>query len=197
MFQGEIQKRLDLLENNLVLTSDSQLHLQEKSEQGIADLTLHLQNPCILFKDLEHKKLEYFQNKKCADYVLYEQKAGNWMVHIFELKRTVGEKHWLNMKEQFKGAMQNALAIAGFLGIEVDMDNIYVYSAYRNDKLKDYSNPAKLRFQMHQPKCSGMSKECEDWNEKEVVLDFLDKEKFVHHKIPLDIEDGTGAYTMI
>lgn len=196
MFQGELQKRLDLLEGDLVLTSDSRLHLQEKREQGVADLTLNLQNPCILFRDLEHKKLEYFKNKKCADYVLYEQRDGGWMLHIFELKRTISEKHWLIMKEQFKGAIQNSLAIAGFLGIEVDMHNICVYSVYRNDKLKDYSNPAKLRFQMHHPKCSGISEECKDWNEEEIVLDFLDKEKFVHHKIPLNIEDGIGAYSI-
>lgn len=38
---------------------------------------------------------------------------------------------------------------------------------------------------------------CEDWNEQEVILNFLDKEKFVHNKISLDIKDGTGEYTML
>lgn len=196
MFQGEIQKRLDLLDANSVLTSNSQIHLQENREQGKADLTLNLQNPCIVFKDLEHKKLNYFKNDTCADYVLYEQKEDMWKVHIFEMKRTISKKHWLHMKEQFKGAMQNALAIAGFLGIEIEIENICMYSVYRNDKLNDYTNPVKLRYQMHQPNCSRIPEECRDWNEKEVVLDFLDEEKFVHNKISLDIEDGTGEYEM-
>lgn len=33
MFQGELQKRLDLLDGNLVLASDSQMHLKEKRER--------------------------------------------------------------------------------------------------------------------------------------------------------------------
>lgn len=197
MFQGEIRKRLDLLDSNLVLTSNKQLHLEESSEQGKADLILNLQNPCIMFKDLENKKLDYFKNAACADYVLYEQCENIWKAHIFEMKRTISKKHWMHMKEQFKGALQNALAIAGFLGIEMDIDDICMYSVYRNDKLNDYANPAKLRYHMHQQNCDRISEECKDWNEKEVVLDFLDKEKFVHNKISLDIEDGTGEYTIL
>lgn len=198
MFQGEIQKRLELLDSNLVLVSDSQLHLQETRQQGEADLTLNLQNPCIMFKDLENKKLNYFKNKKCADYILYEQCEKLWKMHIFELKRTISKEDWKSMKEQFKGAMQNALAIAGFLGIEVEIEDIYCYSAFRNDKLNDYSNPAKLRYQMHEhSKCNTLPEGCEDWNEQEVILNFLDKEKFVHNKISLDIQDGTGEYTML
>lgn len=198
MFQGEIQKRLDLLDANLVLTSNSQLHLQENNEEGKADLTLNLQNPCIMFKNLERKKLGYFKNAVCADYVLYEHCENIWKVHIFEMKRTINKKHWLHMKEQFKGAMQNALAIAGFLGIEMGVEDVYCYSAFRNDKLNDYTNPAKLRYQMHNhSRCSVLPEGCEDWNEQEVILNFLDKEKFVHNKISLDIEDGTGEYTML
>lgn len=198
MFRGELRKRLDLLDQNLVLVSEGQLHLQENDEQGKADLALNLQNPCIMFKDMEHKKLEYFKNEKCADYVLYEQCENIWKVHIFELKRTISQKHWMHMKEQFKGAMQNSLAIAGFLGIEVKLEDMYCYSAYRNDKLNDYSNPARLRYQMHHHSGdTALPEGCEDWNEQEVRLDFLDQEKFVHNKIILDAENGTGEYTML
>lgn len=97
------------------------------------------------------------------------------------------------MKDQFRGAIQNALALAGFLNISIDLDRIQVYSVYRNDKLKDYANPVRLRCQMHgtmQGKCA------DDWNECEVVLNFLGQKTFAHNKILLDLEDGTGTYCM-
>lgn len=196
MFQGELQKRLDLLDGNLVFTSDSQIHLKEKREQGKADLTLNLKNPCILFQGLEDHRLGYFRNQKCADHLLFEQKSDGWMLHIFELKRSVGEKEWKKMKDQFRGAIQNALALAGFLDITVDMDEICVYSVYRNDKLNDVSNPVKLRYQMYDREQRKCAEDCQDWNEDEVLLNFLNIEKLKHNKIPLDVEDGTGTYSM-
>lgn len=192
MFQAEVQKRLALLEKGLVECSAIQLHLKEKKEDGAADLTLNLENPCILFRDLEKRKLAYFKNKKCADYVLYEQKGEEWIVHIFELKKSVGEATWKEMKEQFAGAMQNALAIAGFLGIHVEVDRMRIYSVYRNDKINRYADPVKMRFQMHLKGNERMREVCVDWNAKEVELQFLGSHSFKHRKIQLNIETGKG-----
>lgn len=97
------------------------------------------------------------------------------------------------MKEQFKGALQNALAIAGFLDIAVDMDKICIYSVYRNDKLNDFVNPASLRFQMHERGAEKLPAGCQDWNEKTIELKFLGRDRFEHRKIPLNVEDGTGV----
>lgn len=165
MFPGELQKRLDLLDSHLIVISDSQIHIDEKREQGRADLTLNLQNPCILFRGLENHKLGYFRNQKCADHVLFEQKDNVWILHIFEMKRSVGEKEWKTIKEQFRGAIQNALALAGVLDITVDLNKVCVYSVYRNDKLNDVSNPVKLRYQMHDREQRKREEDCQDWNE--------------------------------
>lgn len=196
MFQGELQKRLDLLDSHLIFISDSQIHIDEKREQGRADLTLNLQNPCILFRGLEDHMLGYFKNKKCADHVLFEQKDNDWILHIFEMKRSVGEKEWKKIKEQFRGAIQNALALAGFLNITVDLNRVCVYSVYRNDKLNDVSNPVKLRYQMHDRVQREWPEDCQDWNEDRIRLDFLNIERFKHNKIPLDVAEGKGTYNM-
>lgn len=63
MFQGELQKRLDLLDGNLVLASDSQMHLKEKNEKGKADLTLNLQNPVSYLTDWKITSLGIFRIK--------------------------------------------------------------------------------------------------------------------------------------
>lgn len=196
MFQGEIRNRLDLLDKNVVDESDTQLHLMETRNDGAADLLLDLHYPCILFKKLEDKKLKYFLNDHCADYVMYEYRDNVWIPHIFELKRSIGTKEWDKIKKQFAGAMQNALAIAGFLGIDADVANFRVYSVYRNDKLNDYANPAKAHYKIHM-KCGERAKpEESDWNQEKLELDFIGKREFVHSKIRLDVENGEGRYSI-
>lgn len=75
MFQEKVQKRLNLFiigTNQLVEISDKSFHLTEIKKDGKADLRVDVSAPCILFRDLENKKLQYFNNQKCADYVMFE-----------------------------------------------------------------------------------------------------------------------------
>ena len=102
MFSEKVQERLALLDSILVTTSDKALQLTETKTNGEARVWLHLKNPCILFSHLEDKKLQYFVNQKCADYVMYEYAEGTWKTHIFELKRSIGEKKW-ELKWNYQG----------------------------------------------------------------------------------------------
>ena len=88
MFRAELQERIQLMEPELVKVSDQSLHLTEKGE-GEADLEIQLVNKCILIQKLENSKPEYFLNKKCADYVLFENTDTSWKAHIFEMKKTI------------------------------------------------------------------------------------------------------------
>lgn len=188
MFSGEIQKRLALMQSELVTTSSTAFCLQEKEDSGYAKLELHVNNPCILFRSLEKKKLNYFINQKCADYVIFECRDNQWYAHILELKRTISEKSWSLIKQQFAGAMQNVLALAGILGITIEPQNTELYSVYRNDKINDYANPVRVRMTMHENQ-----RNTTDWNEENIILDFLEERQFEHHKLPLDVEHGTGV----
>ncbi len=192
-FSEEIQKRIDLLRQECIDDSDKQLILTEKSEPGAAELQLDLQYRCILFKNLDKHKLGYFKNEKCADYIVFENREKSWTLHIFELKRTVTGRKWENeIKDQFRGAMQNALAIAGFMGISIELSQIRLYTAYRNDKINDVANPAKIRTGLHEKGSERMSAKERDWNGEKVKIDFLEAEYLQHIRIPLDIADGKG-----
>lgn len=193
MFQEKVQKRLNLFEvgqGKSVEISNQLFHLTEKG-QGEADLGIHLSRPCILFRNLENKKMQYFKNKKCADYVLFENNEERWSIHIFELKRSVSADEWKKIKIQFAGALQNALALAGVLGISVELNNIELYTVYRNDKLNDAANPARLRCNMHKQE-NRQKTDYRDWNESTITIDFVGNVAAKHHKIKLDIESGTG-----
>lgn len=196
MFQEKVQKRLELLDvgsnpSQFVEISDKEFHLLEAGT-GKADLQLILNSPSVLFKFLEKKGLPYFKNKKCADYVLFENINDEWFVHIFELKRTVASDRWQYIKLQFSGALQNAYALAGVLGIKIDLDKVKAYTVYRNDKLNDASNPAKLRYGISTKGDSTGSLEQKEWNSDTVEIDFTEKVILEHCKVQLDIETGAG-----
>mgnify|MGYP004516952973 CR=1 FL=1 len=197
MFQSEVQKRLKLLivgQDQLVEISDQLFHLKEAG-QGEADLKVTFSNECVLFRKLEKKGLQYFQNQKCADYVLFEYRDDVWYVHIFELKRTISSKRWNEeIKIQFAGALQNALALAGVLGVNIALDQVTLYTVYRNDKINDATNPGKLRYRMHK-ELNGIEHTNEsDWNDSEIVVRLTKNLNLKHVKVGLNLEYGTGEY---
>lgn len=198
MFQEKVQKRLKLLtvgKNQPVEISKQSFHLIETGE-GEADLEVSFSHSCVLFRDLEHKKLQYFQNKKCADYVIFENRGDSWYIHIFELKRTVTSTNWKEIKLQFMGALQNALALAGVIGIEIDPCQSVLYTVYRNDKINDAANPAKAHLEMHTKGGRPKDSEVSDWNVNKVLLNFTEDINMVHQKIPLDIKTGKASYQL-
>ena len=196
MISKKVQKRLELLDKNLVKQSDCDFHLTEKDEAGKADLHLFINGSCVLFCNLEKKRTEYLLLKNCADYVLFKITDCKGKLYIFELKRTISPSSWEKIKLQFQGAMQNALALAGLLGIEIDLQQTQLFSVYRNDKLNDFSNPAKQRLNMHERGSKSHLEDNTDWNKNDLTFDFLDTITCTHQKIQLNIENGTGEYRL-
>lgn len=189
MFQAGIQERIQLIQPTLVECGDDCFCLTEKGE-GKADLKIQAHSQCILIRNLETNKPGYFVNKKCADYVLFENTDHGWKVHIFELKRTIKLDVWeTEIKKQFQGAMQNILALAGVLGMEIK--DIVLHTVYRNDKVNDMVNPVKQHLGKQYS-----NKSRTDWNKEEIALEFLERKSFRHNKIKLDIETGEGKYSL-
>ena len=98
----------------------------------------------------------------------------------------------LHIKKQFSGALQNAYALAGVLGIEIDLTKVKTYTVYRNDKLNDASNPVKLRYGINTKGDSTGSLEQKEWSSDTVEIDFTEKVILEHCKVQLDIETGAG-----
>ncbi|MCC8047412.1 MAG: hypothetical protein LIP12_18320 [Clostridiales bacterium] len=197
MFTAQVEKRLEELDKNLVECSEDSFHLIERKKEGEAELTVKLQNASILFKSLEDKKLQYFEIKKCADFVLFECKDDVWYVHIFEMKRSIGPKSWETVKEQFAGALLNALALAGALGIMFQLTHIIVYSCYRNDKIDDSANPAKQRLRMSdvRERSPEVREPGLDWRNEYLLITLKrDVISCLHRKIKLDLETGEGIF---
>ena len=84
---------------------------------------------------------------------------------------------------------------AGVLHIEIDLNDVYVYTVYRNDKINHLANTVKERLRMHE-RDKSIQKETDDWNKNELVVEFLGRRLLVHQKIKLDIGSGVGSFNL-
>lgn len=196
MFDKTIEKKLEFIHKNLIQVSKECIEIREKSETGEVKLDINIKNWCICFNNLDKNILPYINIKNCADYIIFEKTENlSWILHIIECKRTVKNKEWSHIKEQFKGAFLNALAISGYLGINIDMNNIKLYTALRNDKLSEYlkANPIELKSQVGR---LSENNDIFEWREGEVILETFNKINCKHEKIQLNVNDGTGSYSI-
>lgn len=192
MLDDKILERIKYLKKDHVQFSDTMLIIEETKEDGKAKLDISLTHPSVAFKKVDENKLPYISHLKCADNIIFEYNKEKWELHIFEFKKTVKLKNWISIKEQFKGAILNALSLAGFLGITFDLENVKLYTGFRKCKIEKAlkTNPVLIK------KLVGAPKEdiaC-DWDNGQANLKILDKSVFVHKKIQLNEENGEGKF---
>ncbi|SET36981.1 hypothetical protein [[Clostridium] polysaccharolyticum] len=185
MFEDALEKRIKELDEHLVSYSDKELSFREKQKDGKMEFVLKLSYPCILFRDVDENCLKYFKSKKTADCIMFEQKdSKTWALHIFEMKATVKSKEWGKIREQFRGAYYNALAIAGYLGIESYIKETKLYTCFQKDKITE--DPSMVRGVLND--ANSLIKE---WIRGRVNLDCFDPLCLDMEKIKA-VEDDNG-----
>lgn len=198
---SNFNERIAFLNNDLVKKIHGQYTLKEPNETGKALIDLTLGNDMfIAFEKMEKHKISYFKNQCAADYILLQLREGNWYVHIFELKKTVTdgkEGTWEHIKKQFSGSLQNVIALAGFLNIQIGFEKVFFYTAYRNDRINNTSDPVKQRFEnISATLGKTVDSNNTDWNNTTILLDFENNTSFVHKKIPLGQSADSAKYSI-
>ena len=66
---------------------------------------------------------------KRADHMIFEKRQGNqWKLHLIEMKGSVGQEKWVEIKGKFRASYLVAQAIAGML--ELDISETVMYTTY-------------------------------------------------------------------
>ena len=66
---------------------------------------------------------------KRADHMIFEKRQGNqWKLHLIEMKGSVGQEKWVEIKGKFRASYLVAQAIAGML--ELDISDTVMYTTY-------------------------------------------------------------------
>lgn len=199
MFPVQIEEKLQMFreETYVILKEREQTELIEKKQGGEVNLTYIAQGNTLIFLSPENHVLSYLDGQKkgataCADIFLFKLicESGKWELHIIEFKKTVnldtvGKSRW-----QFTMGIYNARAVAAFLGIEIQ--NICLYSGFRNDKVEDNSRLINLRVRNNTEAIQKINQ----WNREECKLNIDGKEIVLpHKKICLD-QSGNGQFSI-
>jgi hypothetical protein len=109
-----------------------------------------------------------------------------WILHIFEFKRTVNTKNWGEMKKQYKGAFLRTAAIASCLDITIK--DIILHSCYRDDKISSLHEAIQIRITNSDVESRNLFL---SWKSRQVKLDVFEGIVGKNDKINLD-ENGFG-----
>lgn len=175
-----LQTRLGWLDSNHV-QHGNRVRVVEANEEGEAEVTISSANPLLVVNTSDKNALRYLTQRKVADGTVCEFLSNDTVIlHLLECKRTVKEKSWQQVKEQFHGALLNAFAVCGVLNVK-QIAEVRLYTAYRDDKLDpvNTANPSLLKA----PVGGKQPAPAIEWQQGRVrILEH----QFLHQKIQLD-----------
>jgi mRNA-degrading endonuclease HigB of HigAB toxin-antitoxin module len=140
---------LHLIINNYVsLVSANEIEIVEANETGAGKAVFKLTGPAICIKHYKDRPpLRWLNNQKCADGAILHEVGSDLDLHIVELKKSVSEGKWVDIKDQFEGMIYNALSIMAVLGVGKPT-RIICHIAYEFDKITTQSaaNSVLLKY---------------------------------------------------
>lgn len=160
--------------------------LIEKQAEGHAKIDVVASNSCAHL-GMDKNVFPILSNQRCADHIVFEYVSADntWNLHIVELTKSISNSIWqTKLCQQYDGALLNALAIAGVLGIELNLSHVKVYSGFRNNKSLDGSSPVELRAPLGVPQPP-------NWEHSPAKLPHFPSQKFTH--IPVRLNEETGC----
>lgn len=184
MLTESLEVRLKWLQENYCASSTVDLYVEETDKPGEARVRCRLRGYAIAV-NLHQKPFSCLKLQKCADgFIFHRLSSGDWELHVIECKRTVTESEWMKIKQQFEGAILNALAVSGILGLS-PLVRVRCYVAHRHDKLSP--NPILLKATLGRPIQQSPPV---DWIADRI--DLLSLKNIEHIKIQLDPATGLG-----
>lgn len=140
-------------------SNSSTYELLETAEEGKSRLFVYVdttENICIKNYDDPKKFSKWgiinnskkFHLSKCVDHFIFKRnQLGIWELHMFEMKTSIGFDTWGEIKYKLRSSYLSIKAIAVYLGITLNDENITVYTTYENDekmRVENTTNPKAM-----------------------------------------------------
>ena len=122
---------------------------------------------------------------------------GTYEAHIMECKLTVNQVTWDRAKRQMRWSLIRLRALAGVLGIQ--LKRVVCYTAYRFERWE--TGLLKVPIGTPSPTNDEQARTIEllqqqgDWLDLDIELRTFD-DRFVHRKVALNSQDGTGQVNL-
>ena len=159
-----------------------------ETKEGKTRLDVHVDRPNLCIADFDSKKKCNFLNKaknvgmqKSSDHIIFHKRDSIWKLCIIEMKTSVGSETWKTIKQKTRASLLNSLAIASFLGITIEPNDVQVYTTYENEAFNKIENgTAPVTYKLPLGKKPYDVKK-EEWDQDRIAIT-LGQEIFLRHK---------------
>lgn len=135
-----------------------------------------------------------FHMGKGIDHFVLRKNSNVWELHMIETKKSVGMNVWRDVKIQMGVSYLKIKALLVFLGISVENENIFIYTAYGEDKMVDNNSPsAGVTTKIFKTGERLINPKIDEWDAGHIYIPLIDTkgnvkpEKFKHTKILLTL----------
>ena len=180
----------DLMVQDFIVHEDREVLLAETDETGKSELCVQLasdDNLCIANQDKKKTDVLFFQAGKekslfkRADHMIFEKRQGNqWKLHLIEMKGSVGQEKWVEIKGKFRASYLVAQAIAGMLGL--DISEAVMYTTYER---VEFSHSGTMPTARHGRLGIPQVRMEEEWEGSRFGLNFGERISFNHIPIKM------------
>lgn len=193
----------DLMVPGFIEHENGEMFLEEREDTGRSILKVKLapeDNLCIANVDKKKTDIQFFQTVKTksmckrVDHMIFERQCEDkWKLHLIEMKGSVGERKWAEIKGKFRASYLVAQAIAGMLELKIIETVMYTTFEKVQFTLSD-TMPSARRVRSGEK----LIRMKDEWEGTRFGLNFGKRIPFVHKAIQMTRnEEGVLAGELI
>ncbi len=92
----------------------------------------------ILFNHIDDNGWKFFDCLKASDQIILKKENNDWVLNVFEIKRTIDDANWEKISFQFYGSYLHGIALCKMLNLSIS--NVKFHTVFHRDKLGGNSN---------------------------------------------------------
>jgi hypothetical protein len=200
MYEARVQYALDnFILDDFFINMSTSYDLMETSKGGESCLhvTVNDTNLCLAYFD-NKPKCAFLRDdpsygmKKSSDHLIFYKSNHEWKLCIIEMKTSVGQRTWDDIKKKTRTSYLTAQAIAVFLGITITEHSTQVYTTYENEKFysaKGTTTPALYKALLGK-KVSDYKKE--EWDKDIIKINISNIISLPHKAIKMTRNTSTN-----
>lgn len=187
MYDSRIEFAINnFIEEGYLLPMNTSYDLEELSKEGKSILSVTVNNENICVENYDTKKRCNFLRvpknygmQKCIDHFLLCKKEEAWDIHMIEMKTSVGNSTWLDVKHKMRSSYLNIKALCVFLGIKVG--DVYAYTTFNKVAFEGMRDTANVKIHIPQLGKKAENFKDDEWN-KGIIKVLIDDVVVFPHK---------------
>lgn len=206
MYNSRIEYAMkNFISEGYFLKGENTYTLNEKAKEGnsVLDVIVDGDNICVEEYDndkirgkctfLRHTKSQGL--KKCIDHFILKRTGEKWDLHMIEMKTSVGNKTWQDIKHKNRASYFNIKSLCIVLGIEIE--DIYSYTTYEVEKFESIERTTDLKTYMPQLGKKLINFKKDEWDKGKIIIELDEKDSFLTftHKAIKMIRGEEGELT--